>query len=77
MALTTYRVRICFLALGADKNYADRNEWTPILVAAMLGHTGCVQQLCQLGADINATNSQGQFSFVPPFFFPLLFITLH
>jgi len=48
------------LAAGADVNAKNRNCDTPLIAAALLGHTDCVKALLAAGADVKAKNNEGK-----------------
>ena len=47
------------LAVGADKNAADQNGYTPLDIAAEFGHEALVSALLAAGADKNAAQQDG------------------
>ena len=44
---------------GADLNARSNDEWTPLMLATIKGHTAMVQVLLKNGADANARNRKG------------------
>ena len=45
-----------FCYRGADIDCLDKDNYTPLLVAASEGHTAVVSKLLDKGADLKATN---------------------
>ena len=43
----------------ADVNKAEKDGWTPLLVAAENGHEAVVRALLEKGADVNEANKEG------------------
>jgi excisionase family DNA binding protein len=44
---------------GADLNSRSNDEWTPLMLATIKGHTAMIQILLKNGADSNARNRKG------------------
>lgn len=44
---------------GADVNARSNDEWTPLMLATIKGHTEMVEALLKSGADTNARNRKG------------------
>ena len=43
---------------GADIECLDKDNYTPLLIAASTGHTAVVKLLLKRGANLNAKNTQ-------------------
>jgi ankyrin repeat protein len=51
------------IAAGGDVNSADVDGWTPLMAAVQIANARMVEWLISKGADINATNREGQCAF--------------
>ncbi|MBD0369478.1 MAG: ankyrin repeat domain-containing protein [Pyrinomonadaceae bacterium] len=47
------------ISSGADLNARSNDEWTPLMLATIKGHTAMVEALLKNGADVNARNRKG------------------
>lgn len=47
------------IEMGADVNARSNDEWTPLMLATIKGHTEMVEALLKNGADSNARNRKG------------------
>ena len=57
--MVTRKLLKCLLRAGADKEKANKDGWTPLIVASNKGHTEIVEILIRAGADKEKADKDG------------------